>query len=52
MIKNVYHVSTNRLLWIYIGDNNELQEEHLMVKNILDGESNMVSSRKIFRGIE
>ena len=50
--KNIYPVSTNGLSWIEIDDNNDLQEAHIVVKNILDEENNMVSSRKTFRGIE
>jgi len=50
--KNVYPVSTNGLSWIEIDDNNDLKEAHIVVKNILDEENNMVSSRKTFRGIE
>ena len=50
--KNIYPVSTNGLSWIEIDDNNDLQEARIVVKNILDEENNIVSSRKIFRGIE
>jgi len=48
--KNVYPVSTNGLSWIEIDDQNDLKEAHLVVKNILDEENYVDSSKNPFQG--